>query len=150
MSKAWKEILCEFEKRMQTQCTDKRYEFMKSPLGRQNVNLYVLTTKDKNGKWYWLFIHVSTSVGFWGVSADWQGRINDITQKVQSAHMDWAVVLLNTPEEGYLICSDEFLKLIKHLYVGGYGKGQIKILERDLKPMWRFNNLETIFEKLTL
>lgn len=138
MSTASKEILTKFVEGMKTYCAAKGYGFEKSPLGPQNLHLYILGTKDKV---YWCFIHVSTSVGLWGVSADWQDRINKVTGMTGNIKSDWFVALLDGgPETGYRIPSDEFRNLMNDLSVGGTGKGQIKIERKHLRPTWRFHN----------
>lgn len=112
------------------------------------LQLYTLSKQNKN---YRFFINTSNiSPAFWGVNEKWR-LILEEKIKVVDPLDDWFVVLLNGAENGYLYRSNEFLKLMERLYVGGPSQyQQIKIKEEKLDRQHYFYNLKNLFNKLEL
>lgn len=123
-------------------------DFRKIGVIPKNLQLYSIS---KGNKEYSLFIKVSlSSPAFWGVSVKWQEILQKLKKVSTSANREWAVILLNRPEAGYLLSSDELLPLLSRLSVSGPGSGDIKIHERDVNPNHKFLYIEDLLEKLKI
>lgn len=66
--------------------------------------------------------------------------------------MDWTVVLLKTPEKGFLLRQKDFVKMLEEgsFYQGGKVLPQIEIHEKDIAIRFEFRDLETFLGMVNL
>ena len=113
------------------------------------VQLFVIKSEKKVIS---LFIKVSTSKkGFWGLSKEWQQKIASLFAKGKKEIGDWAVVLLKDSKRGYILWSDDFVRLQPGFSFGNTQKyNEIKINEYTLRPELEFFGLKEFFSRINL
>jgi len=141
-------VLNEFLSAFSEIATQRGYDFYANKALWKWKPIYVL---DVNGKILFFEIHVSTTKsGFWGIAVKWHGKMHQTIEKLQTL-ADWAVLLLKTPQKGFLIPRDEFTKMVSDLRVRGKNEyWQIKLEEKDLPLEFQFYDWDTFFQILKL
>ncbi len=100
---------------------------------------------------YVLFVKVSIlEHGWWGIGEGWLDKINEALK--DQMYKNWAVVLLKSPERGFLLLANDFMNILKEggFYHGGKVFPQIEMHEKNMPFRFEFRGLETFLEMLNL
>lgn len=139
-------VFKEFISSLQAFCKEGGHRFKHIDGG---IQLFVIESEKKLIS---LFIKVSTSKkGFWGLSEKWQQEIASLFSRGDKEIGDWAVVLLKDSQRGYLLWSNDFVRLQPSFSFGNTQKyNEIKINEYTLRPELEFLGLRKLFSSINL